>query len=242
MGARLRPGNAHSAEGVLDLISPLVERYRSSFRQLWLRGDAAFAGPDLYEFCEKKRIIYFIRLSSNTALKRLIVPHLKRPVGRPPRGGIQVRVIEFHYQAAKWNRPRRVVCKIEWHVGELFPRVGFIVTNSSLEAHTVVTIYNGRAEIENRIKEGKNTLRWDKTSCHRFAANQARLLVGCLAYNLLHMIRDTAFWGEKVKPSIDSIIRRLVKVGARVVYHARRWYVHVGTAYPLARHYQILFA
>jgi hypothetical protein len=119
-------------------------------------------------------------------------------------------------------------------MGELFPRVGFIVTNSYLEAHKVITIYNGRAEIENRIKEGKNTLRWDKTSCHRFAANQARLFVGCLAYNLLHMIRDAAFWGESVKPSIDSVIRRLVKVGARVVYHARKWYVHVASAFSLA--------
>jgi hypothetical protein len=105
-------------------------------------------------------------------------------------------VIEFHYQAERWNKPRRVVCKIEWHVGELFPRVGFIVTNSSLAAHKVITICNGRAEIENRIKEGKNTLRRDKTSCHRFAANQARVLVGCLAYNLLHMIRDTTFRGQ----------------------------------------------
>ncbi len=181
------------------------------------------------------------RFESNS-LKKLIQPHLKRPIGRPPKSGVQIRVIEFPYQAEKWNKPRRVVCKIEWRVGELFHRVGFIVTNSKLKAERVITIYNGRAEIENRIKEAKNTLRWDKTSCHRFAANQARLLVGCLAYNLLHIIRDTAFWGENVKPSIESIIRRLVKVGARVVYHARRWYVHVATAFSLARYYRILFA
>ena len=56
------------------------------------------------------------------------------------------------------------------------------------------------------------------------------------------MIRDTAFWGESVKPSIESIIRRLVKVGARVVYHARKWYVHVASAFPLARYYRILLA
>jgi len=49
-------------------------------------------------------------------------------------------------------------------VGELFPRVGFIVTNSNMEARRVIAVYNGRAEIENRIKEGKNTLRWDKTN------------------------------------------------------------------------------
>jgi hypothetical protein len=242
LSARLRPGNAHSAEGVIDLISPLVEGYRSRFKSFWLRGDAAFASPGLYEFCEKKRITYFIRLPANNSLKKIILPHLKRPGGRPPKSGVQVKVIEFDYQAEKWNKPRRVVCKIEWHVGELFPRVGFIVTNSHLEAERVIAIYNGRAEIENRIKEGKNTLRWDKTSCHRFAANQARLLVGCLAYNLLHMIRDAAFWGDRVKPSIESVIRRLVKVAARVVYHARRWYVHAATAFPLARHYRILFA
>ena len=91
----------------------------------------------------------------------------------------------------------------------------------------------GRSEIENRIKEGKNTLRWDKAICHRFAANQARLLAGSLAYNLLHMIRDTAFRGQSVRPSIDSIIRRLVKVGAKVVYHTSRsgGYLHVASAF-----------
>ncbi len=73
-------------------------------------------------------------------------------------------------------------------------------------------------------------------------ANQARLLVGCLAYNLLHMIRDTAVWGESVKPSIEFIIRRLIKVGARVMNHARRWYVHVASAFSLARYYRILLA
>jgi uncharacterized 2Fe-2S/4Fe-4S cluster protein (DUF4445 family) len=93
LSARLRPGNAHSADGVLDLISPLVERYRSWFKQFWLRGDAAFAGPDLYEFCEKKRITYFIRLPANNSLKKIILPHLKRPAGRPPKGGVQVKVI-----------------------------------------------------------------------------------------------------------------------------------------------------
>ena len=239
--ARLRPGNAHSADGVIDLISPLINRYRSWFKQFWLRGDGAFAGPELYEFCEDCRITYFIRISANNSLKRYIQTHLKRPAGRTPKSSVQVRVIEFHYQAESWNKPRRVVCKIERHVGELFPHVGFIVTNSNIEAHKVITIYNGRAEIENRIKEGKNTLRWDKTSCHRFAANQARLLVGCLAYKLLHMIQDTAFWGENVKPSVESIIRRLVKVGAKVVYHAREWYVHVVSAFPLARYYRIIF-
>ena len=240
LAARLRSGNVPSAEGVLEMLTPLVARYRSWFKQLWLRGDAAFAAPEVYEFCEEHRITYFIRLPSNSVLKRLIAPHLKRPAGPPPESGVHVKVIEFEYQAESWKKHRRVVCKIEWHVGELFPRVGFIVTNSRLEAKHVILVYNGRAEIENRIKEGKNTLRWDKTSCHSFAANRARLFLAALTYNLVHLLREVAFYGEKVRPSVEWIIRRLVKVGARVVYHARRWHVHVASAFALHRHYRLL--
>jgi hypothetical protein len=83
-----------------------------------------------------------------------------------------------------------VVAKIEWHRRELFLRIGFVVSNSRLPSGKVIKVYNGRAEIENRIKEGKNTLHWDKTSWQRFEANQARLKIGGLAYNLLHMIRQ----------------------------------------------------
>jgi hypothetical protein len=99
-------------------------------------------------------------------LDKLVAPHLTRPVGRPPKSRIQVKVVDLQYQAKSWHKPRRVVAKIEWHHGELFPRIGFVVTNSRLHAGKVIKVYNGRAEIENRIKEGKNTLRWDKTSCN----------------------------------------------------------------------------
>ena len=131
-----------------------------------------------------------------------------------------------------------MVCKIEWHSGELFPRVGFIVTNSRLTAEEIVKVYNGRAEIENRIKEGKNTLRWDKTSCHRFDANHARLKMGVLAYNLLHMIRIFYLYGEEVRRSMEWLIRRLIKVGAKIAYHGRRWNVHIPSVFPLAHHYR----
>ena len=128
--------------------------------------------------------------------------HLGRPVGRPPQSGIQVKIVDLPYQAKSWSRPRRVVAKIEWHQGELFPRIGLVITNSRLPAGKVIRVYNGRVEIENRIKEGKNTLRWDKTSCQRFEANQARLQMGVPAYNLLHMIRQFSVWGEEVKRSV----------------------------------------
>ena len=242
LAAKLRPGNVHSADGTLEFIKPLVKRYRDWFKLFWLRADAAFANPETYEYCEGHRITYFIRLPGNAILMRLLAPYLNRPLGRPPKSGIQVKVVDLQYQAKSWHKLRRVVAKIEWHLGELFPRIGFVVTNSRLPAGKVVKVYNGRAEIENRIKEGKNTLRWDKTSCQRFEANQARLKMGVLAYNLLHMIRQFYVWGEEVKRSMDWLIKRLIKVGARISYHARRWYVHVASAFPLAHHYRAVLA
>ncbi len=98
--------------------------------------------------------------------------------------------------------------------------------------------YNGRVEIENRIKEGKNTLRWDKTSCHRFEANHARLKMGVLADNLLHMIRILYLYGEEVRRLMEWLIHRLIKVGAKIGYHDRRWNVHITSVFPLAHHYR----
>ncbi len=109
----------------------------------------------------------------------------------------RVRLVDLRYQAQTWHKDRRVVAKTESHDGELFPRIGLVVTNSNLSAGKVVKVYNGCGDVENRIKEGKNTLRWDKASCHRFSANQARLLMGVLAYNLLHMLRGDSTWSAK---------------------------------------------
>jgi hypothetical protein len=241
LGVKLRNGNVHSAEGALEVLVPIVKRHRDRFKRFWLRADAAFGKPEIYEYCEGNRITYFIRLKPNNALTDLIEPHLRRPVGRPPKSGIQTKLIDFYYQAGSWDKPRRVICKIERHEGELFPRIGFIVTNSRLSAGKVVKVYNGRAEIENRIKEGNNALRCDKTSCTKFEANEARFKIGVLAYNLLHILRKFYIRGEGVRRSIEWLILRLIKVGARVSYHAKRCLVHVATAFPLAHHYQEVF-
>jgi len=58
----------------------------------------------------------------------------------------------FHYQAQSWDRPRRVVAKVEWHHGELYPRVGFIVTNLHRPAKKVVAFYNGRGTAEHSLQ------------------------------------------------------------------------------------------
>lgn len=99
LGAKLRPGNVHSADGVPALLDPIVKRYRSRFILFWLRGDAAFAQPEVYKYSEKERITYSIRLPAHQVLNRAIESHLTRPVGRPPKSGIQIRLVDLRYRA-----------------------------------------------------------------------------------------------------------------------------------------------
>ncbi len=88
------------------------------------------------------------------------------------------------------------------------------------------------------MKDGEEHPALGKTSCHRFAANQAQVLMGDLPYNLLHMLRQFYLRSEEVKQSIDWLIKRLIKVGAKVACHGRMWQVHVASYFPLARYYQ----
>ena len=122
----LRPGNVHSADGWEDVLKPVILRYRGRVWSIYFRADAAFAMPGVYEYLEAEHIKYAIRLRANQVLQNRIGYLLKRPVGRPP-NEVRRYYANFTYQAASWSKPRRVIAKVEWHPGELYPRVGFIV-------------------------------------------------------------------------------------------------------------------
>lgn len=143
-----------------------------------------------------------------------------RPVGRPPN---EVRRFHasFSYQAQSWKKPRRVVAKVEWHPGELYPRVGFIVTNIGRPTERVVAFYNQRGTCEQWIKEGKSAIKWTRLSCRSFAANAVRLQLHALAYNLGNFMRALAM-PETAEPwSLTSLREKLIKIGAKVVSHGR---------------------
>ena len=159
-GAMLRAGNVHSAHRWRDVLDPILSRYGATGVRRYFRADAAFAKPDIYEYLEERRVFYAIRLPSNKVLQYEIAPLLIRPVGRPPKRPV-ILYDDFWYRAGSWNRARRVVAKVEWHQGELFPRVGFIVTNMTAGPEGVVRFYNGRGTAEQWIKEGKYALNWD---------------------------------------------------------------------------------
>ncbi len=216
----LRPGNVHSAHDWREVMEPVVARYRERNIRRYFRGDAAFALPDLYKFLEADNYKYVIRLKANKVLQECIDHLLTRPVGRPP-NHVRRYYASFSYQAGSWNKKRRVVAKVEWHPDELYPRVGFIVTNLTRPAERVVAFYNHRGTAEQYIKEGKNAIKWTRLSCRKFRNNEVRLQLHALAYNLANFMRTLALPEEVEHWSLTTLREKLVKIGAKVVRHGR---------------------
>ncbi len=219
--ALLRHGNVASADDWRSVLEPVVARYRTRKIKKLFRGDAGFANPHVYEFLETEGYLYTIRLPANAVLQSEIQHLMTRPVGRPPEKPI-VWYYDFPYRAATWDRARRVVAKVEWHKDELFPRIGFIVTNLGGRAARVTRFYNGRGTAEQCIKEGKLALNWTRLSCHDFVDNQARLQLFALAYNLGNFLRRLALPVSVKHWTLTTLRNKLIKIGCKVVHHARR--------------------
>src|SRR5713226_4137487 len=220
LAAKLRPGNVHSAEDWDELLLPEIERQQAEGKEVAFRADAAFAKPEIYEALEERGVKYAIRIPANESLERDIAELLTRRVGRPSHKPV-VWYKGFLYQAASWKTARRVVAKVEFHFGELFPRVGFIVTNLSLPSRAVVRFYNKRGTAEQWIKEGKQAVKMTRLSCHRFRANEVRLWLSVIAYNLGNLWRRLVLPARIDGWSLTSLQQRLVKSGGRLIKHAR---------------------
>jgi hypothetical protein len=224
LAVKLRPGNVHSAEDWQELLLPEIERQQKRGKEVLFRADAAFAKPEIYEALEERGVKYAIRIPANDGLERDIAELLTRPVGRPSHKPV-VWYKSLLYQAASWKTARRMVAKVEFHFGELFPRVGFIVTNLETDSRAVVRFYNKRGTAEQWIKEGKQAVKMTRLSCHRFRSNEVRLRLSVIAYNLGNL------WRRLVLPkridgwSLTSLQQRLVKTGGRLIKHARYYWL-----------------
>ena len=224
LAAKLRPGNVHSADDWDELLVPEIERQQATGTRVAFRADAAFAKPEIYDGLEARDVAYAIRIPANKNLELAIEDLLFRRPGRPSRKAV-VRYKSFQYQADSWTTVRRVVAKVEHHAGELFPRVGFIVTNLLLPSRAVVRFYNKRGTAEQWIKEGKQVAHWTRLSCHRFRANEVRLQLSVLAYNLGNLWRRLVLPTRIDSWSLTSLQQRLVKTGGRLVKHARYYWL-----------------
>jgi hypothetical protein len=167
---------------------------------------------------------YAIRIPANDSLERDIAEMLTRPMGRPSHKPV-VRYKGFLYQAESWTKARQVVAKVEFHCGELFPRVGFIVTNLETDSRAVVRFYNKRGTAEQWIKEGKQAVKMTRLSCHRFRSNEVRLWLSVIAYNLGNLWRRLVLPKRIGSWSLTSLQQRLVKTGGRLIKHARYYWL-----------------
>jgi hypothetical protein len=240
LAAKLRPGNVHSAEGWDDVLLPI------SLIGIASVGGRSWSGRTPRSQCPRSTRHWNAegcatrsgcRPRTCWSGRSRIEDLLTRPRGRPSHAPL-VHYRSFHCQAASWNRPRRVIAKIEHHLGELFPRVGFIVTTPTSTNRAIVRFYNQRGTAEQWIKEGKAATHWTRLSCHRFRANEVRLLLGVIAYNLGNLLRRLVLPVAIQDWSLTSLQQRLLKTGGRLVRHARYFILQLAESYltgPLFR-------
>ncbi len=224
LAVTLRSGNVHSADDWDRVLLPEIERQQKQGKDVVVRADAAFAKPELYEALEARGVKYAIRIPSNDTLEQAVGELLRRPVGRPSHRPV-VRYKSFRYQAGSWKIARRVVAKVEFHCEELFPRVGFIVTTLETDSRAVVRFYNKRGTAEQWIKAGKEAVKLTRLSCHRFRANEVRLWLSVIAYNLGNLWRRLGLPKRIDTWSLTSLQQRLMKTGGRLVKHARYYWL-----------------
>jgi hypothetical protein len=243
--AWLRRGRCHASRGAVAVLKRLVARLHQQWPGLLIvvRGDSGFAIPALYDWCEAQEVPvrYLIGLAKNPRLLTLAEPYLQAARVRHARRGEKVRRLhDASYAADSWPHQRRVLIKAE--VGALGDNPRFVVTNLRGAAWGLYNFYAARGEMENRIKELKCDLQMDRTSCHRFVANQFRVLLHAAAFVLCCALREALADTELAQAQVGTLQRRLLKLGVRVKETARRVWLQFASSCPLQSLWPLLLA
>jgi len=247
--ALLRPGNAHASKGACGILRRLVKLLRIVWPnvKIYLRADAGFAIPELYDLCEELGIVYTIGLITNSRLKKLNANNLaeawdsynqkrqqaltqsKQAKASKPK--IKVRLLrEFVYQADSWSQARRVIAKSQ--ITSQGENQRFVVTNHYLQPEACYDFYAARGDFENRIKEFKLDIKADRLSLTQFIDNQFRLFLHLAAYNLFQMVRALLNGTELAKAQVERLRNKIIKVGALVTESTRRIVIALSSSYP----------
>ena len=216
--AILRPGTAHAGHGALAILRRLVRRLRARWPgvAIAVRADAGFAKPEIYSYCDQERIDFTIGLVTNARLEALAAPLVASArAASATADGAKVRLLdETVYQAGSWPHARRVVIKAEILAKGANTR--FVVTTRPDPPAALYAWYTDRGETENGIKDLKLGCFADRLSCHRFLANQVRLLLHAAAYSLLDTLRRWLVATGTARMQLDTLRLRLLKIGGRV--------------------------
>ena len=240
MGVLLRSGKAGNA-GVRWLLRKAVAILRARFPDLEvvLRADAGFGNDKVLRLCDKLKLSYILCVSGNRRLHTLSTAiqmqacckYTFEKASWRYEGGVCREFGTIEYKAGTWDKKRTVIVKAEITQGKLNPR--FVVTNIDEDnPEKAYAFYCARGDRENRIKEFKLDLAGGRTSCHRFLANQFRVLMHAAAAVLIGVIQEAAAGTEWAKAQAGTIRLRLLKVGARVIETVRRIWIHMSSSYP----------
>ena len=235
----LRPGNADAKQGCFGLLKRVLPKLRQAFpgAVIRLRLDSGFSGPDLYEFMEAQECEYVVAMAKNSVLKTLAEPAMAVVREDADQDIETICYDEDLYAARSWSHKRRVIIKgqITYHSGRQpkeNPR--FLITNINRSPrHIYEKIYCGRGDAENRIKELKEGLEIDRTSCSSFLANQLRVLMTA-AYVLFQELRLKARHTRFGRAQVSTIRLHLLKFGAWVESSVRRVVLHLPISTPFA--------
>jgi hypothetical protein len=238
--AYLRPSDSDACTHTQAVLKLLVRRLRAAWPgvKITIRADSGFCRWRLMRWCDSHGIGYILGLAKNPVLLRAAVDEIERADRLFRLTGQTQRVFgSFAYAAGSWDRRRRVIVKAEHTAQGKNPR--FLVVNVPGDNQELYEdVYCQRGEAENRIKEQQLDLFADRTSCHRFVANQFRVLLSSAAYVLVQSLRRTALKGtELAEAQVGTIRLKLFKVAARVEVTARRVVFHLSSSYP----YQAIF-
>lgn len=241
----LRAGNVAAKHGCVGILKRLLPRLRRAFpkARIRVRLDAGFTGPDLYEFFEAERLEYVVCMAKNPVLGRIVEPLMVAVREEVEAGEDPVaRFGECVYKARSWDHERRVIFKadIAIHPGRKpkdNPR--FIVTNlKTPPKYVYAKVYCARGDMENRIKELKDGLEIDRTSCTSFKANQLRVLMTAAAYVLMQELRLHAKGTRCSRAQVSTLRLRLLKFGVWIESSVRRIVLHLPVTEPYANEWQ----
>jgi hypothetical protein len=245
LGAKLRPGNVHTADGGLAFVLPVLRRAQSWAEQVWLRMDAGFPEPELLDTLEEEGFLYVARLKTNARLERLAAPYLALPRAAAA-GEERVWTHELLYRAGSWRHPRRVVLVVVERAGEqgeLFLDHFFLLSNASvaLTGDALLERYRQRGTAEKDFGDWNQALDVALSSAPRakthyrgreveaaydepdsFAANEARLLLSLVAANLLHAGAELLAREAAGRMSRERFRQILLKVTGRALLGSHR--------------------
>jgi hypothetical protein len=242
--AYLRPSNIDASLHSRAILKMLAGKLREAWPEvkIIIRGDSGFCRWKLMKWCESHGVKYCFGYSNNPRVKRLAKPWIEFSEALfNLTGNKQRRFGQFHYAAGSWSRKRRTIVKAE-HL-EKGRNTRFIVTSLKGDPQELYdNFYCARGEMENRIKEKQLGLFADRTSCHRFLANQFRLLLSTAAYILIERLRALGLKGTELgRAQADTIRTKLFKIGARILSSTRRIVFKLASGYPLKEiYYQVV--